>query len=118
MEFALPWRFLNGGSAMDARHLVDEFCNTCRALLVGAELFPEATYRIRKMADRVTPVVDRVYLKTLKGRETLLECIVKARRVGEHLNRDDDLLYRLLTDLEMTCEGLLKQAYEFRIKAG
>jgi len=103
---------------MDVRLMVEQFRRVSGALMARPGIPAEAAYRIRKMMDRVAPVADKVYLKTLKGGEMLLQCTEKAGIIGEHLNGDEDLLYLLLTDLETTCEELLKGVYEFRIKAG
>ncbi len=103
---------------MDVRLKVEEFASTCEVILARPGLSPEVSYRIRKLMERVAPVSDRVYLKTLKGGETLLKCIEKAEIVGAHLDAEDESLYRLITDLEITCEALLTVTYEFRIKAG
>jgi hypothetical protein len=103
---------------METSVIMQDLRKACGLILARPGLSREVGYRVRKLADRVSPVADRVYLKTLKGREILLRCAEKAKIVNDHLDGDEDLLYQLLTDLEMTCEGLLKQAYEFRIKAG
>jgi len=98
--------------------IVEEFCNACAALLTQPGLSPELAYRIKKMKDGVAPIHDKMYLKTLKGEETLLKCIEKTRFVKQHLSDLDDVLYSLLTDLEMTCDDLITRTYEFRVKAG
>lgn len=103
---------------MEVSFIMEELRNACGQVLARPDVSLEVRYRMRKLIDRVAPVADRTYLKTLKGGETLLQCSEKARMVADHLDGDEDHVYRLLTDLEMTCEGLLKQAYEFRIKAG
>ncbi len=102
---------------MNAPPTIVEFQNVCAGLLGQAGVSPEWAYRIRKMMDSIAALDDKVYLKTLKGKETLLECIEKAISLKKH-SGSNDLSHRLLTDLERTCEELLVQSYQFRIKAG
>ncbi len=94
-----------------------EFHEACERLANQRESSPEWTYRIQKIMDSIDALDDKVYLKTVKGKETLLQCIQKAIFLIE-LSDSNDLSYRLLTDLEMTCEDLLVQCCQFRIKAG
>jgi hypothetical protein len=103
---------------MNVRLIVREFRDVCAALLAQQEVSAEFAYRIEKLMDSVAPIDDKMYLKTLKGQESLLQCTEKARLVKEHLACRDVSPYRLLTDLELTCEDLLNTTYEFRIKAG
>ncbi|MDR3569986.1 MAG: hypothetical protein P4L43_18340 [Syntrophobacteraceae bacterium] len=93
------------------------FHGACERLVDRSGLSPEWTYRIRKIMGSIDALEDKVYLKTLKGKETLLQCIEKANFLKDHSD-SSDFSYRLLTDLEMTCEELLVQCYQFRIKAG
>jgi DNA-binding PadR family transcriptional regulator len=93
------------------------FHEACERLVDQAGLSPEWIYRIKKIMGSIDALEDKVYLKTIKGKETLLECIEKARFLKSHSD-SNDFSYRLLTDLEMTCEELLVQSYRFRIKAG
>ncbi len=100
------------------RLLVEEFCNCCESFFAVPGLSPELTYRIDKLKDTVAPLEGKVYLKTLKGRETLLKCIEKLNFIKDRPTGDVDALFRLLTDLEIACDDLLVHTYEFRIKAG
>ncbi|MGC9196616.1 MAG: hypothetical protein ACP5IL_14365 [Syntrophobacteraceae bacterium] len=102
---------------MNAPLSIVEFQNACAKLVDRPGLAPEWTYRITKVIDSMAALEDKVFLKTLKGQETLLECIRKAIFLKEH-SYSNDLSYLLLTDLEMTCEELLVQCCQFRIKAG
>ena len=64
------------------------------------------------------PLVDRVYLKTLKGQELLRDCLEKTATLQGRLQAPTIDLYVLLTNLEITYEDLLQKIYEFRVKAG
>lgn len=79
---------------------------------------PEAAYRIRKLLERTFPLTNKLFVKTLKGKEMITHCVRKTLVVRSHLTDPDDHLYRLLTDLEKSYESLLKKTYEFRVKAG
>ena len=103
---------------MDIKAMGEDFRLACQAILDQPGLSAELEYRVNKMTDRFMPLVDRVYLKTLKGMETAMLCTEKARGVGGHMHSGEELLYRLLTDLENTLEDLFQTTYEFRIKAG
>ncbi|MDR3554297.1 MAG: hypothetical protein P4L55_06050 [Syntrophobacteraceae bacterium] len=98
--------------------MIDQFCNICAALLAQPGLPCEFRYRIGKLIDSVIPIDGKVYLKTLRGKEILRQCIEIANSVEHDLIRNDDLPYRTLTALEITCNDLLNRTYEFRIKAG
>ena len=103
---------------MEAKIVAENFRNECLTMLDRPGLSPELEYRMRKILDRFLPLMDKMYLKTVKGTETVSLCIAKAKKVGDHVGADDETLYKLLTDLENTHEDFLNRAYEFRIKAG
>jgi hypothetical protein len=98
--------------------LAEELRHTWQDILEQRSLSQEVEYRIRKMMDRMTPLLGKMYLKTVKGREFILQCAEKTGRLLDHLDSNDEQLYYILTDLEKTYEDLLKRTYEFRIKAG
>jgi hypothetical protein len=89
-----------------------------RNLLDSEDVPPESEYRIRKLIDRSGPLVEKIFLKTARGREMVSECAEQTRLFRSHLGFGDERLYRALTELEMTYQDLLKTAYEFRVKAG
>ena len=78
----------------------------------------EPCYRIRKLIDRSQPLAEKMFLKTVKGREMIFQCSEKTRLLRDRLKSQDEGSYRVLTELERSYEDLLKRAYEFRIKAG
>jgi hypothetical protein len=88
------------------------------SILAREGLSPELAYRLRKIIQGLLPLVDRLYLKTLKGQELLEECLKQTEALQSHLQAPDEKLYLLLTDLEKTYEDLLQKIYEFRVKAG
>jgi len=92
-------------------------CNL-ESILAQDGLSPEVAYRLGKIIQGLLPLVDRLYLKTLKGQELLGECLEQAAALEGHLQVPDHNLYLLLTNLEKTYEDLLQKIYEFRVKAG
>lgn len=103
---------------MDGKAMALELRRAWEDLLEQTELSPEVAYRIRKMIDRMTPLLEKTYLKTVKGQEMVLQCAEKTRRIQHQLNSNKEDVYFSLTDLEKTYEDLLKRTYEFRIIAG
>ena len=88
------------------------------SILVREGLSPEVTYRLAKIRQGLLPLLDRLYLKTLKGKELLLEGMEQTRRLLGGLRVSDENFYLLLTDLEKTYADLLQKLYEFRVKTG
>lgn len=103
---------------MEIKTAFTEFYAACQEILDRPGLPAELAYRMQRIINRFLPVADKMYLKTIKGVQTVSLCTRQARTITDHLPAGGDLLYRRVTDLENTLEGLLKAAYEFRIKAG
>lgn len=104
--------------ATNGKAMALELRRAWKDLLEQAGLSSEVDYRVRKMLNRMTPLLDKTYLKTVKGQEIILECAEKTRRLQHQLNSNEEHFYFSLTDLEKTYEDLLKKTYEFRIIAG
>lgn len=88
------------------------------SLLQVQNMSAESAYRISRLINRALPLAGKIFLKTITGREMLLECAVQTRLVQDQLESQGERLYETLTQLEKTYEDLLKKAYEFRVKAG
>lgn len=95
-----------------------ELCDLWEKVLEDEGLSAEMQYRIRKLLDRTRPLLDKMFVKTVKGREMLLQCSDMTRAIHDRLKSRQDNVYCLLTDLERTYENFLKKTYEFRVKAG
>jgi len=95
-----------------------ELCSLWESILKEDGLSTEVRYRFRKLIDRTRPMVDKMFVKTLKGREMIVECANITRTVQDHVRFDQDRLYILLTHLETVYEDFLTRTYEFRVKAG
>ncbi|MDQ7781747.1 MAG: hypothetical protein RDU20_02630 [Desulfomonilaceae bacterium] len=105
-------------SAREAKVSVLELCSLWESILEEEGLSEEVHYRIRKLIDRTRALTDKMFVKTLKGREMIAECADMSRAVQDHVSADRDRLYSLLTHLESVHEDFLKKTYEFRVKAG
>jgi hypothetical protein len=81
-------------------------------------LHPEIAYRIEKLINRMAPLADKIYFKTVKAHQLLAECRQKTTALHNHIKSDGDNAFFLLTNLEKTFEDLLQKTYEFRVKAG
>lgn len=79
---------------------------------------PEIAYRIEKLIQRMEPLADKIFFKTVKAHELLAECRQKTHALQQQLESDGDRVFLLLTHLEKTFEDLLSKTYAFRIKAG
>lgn len=81
-------------------------------------LHPEIAYRIEKLIHRIAPLADKVFLKTVKARELLVECREKTAALQNQIESGGNNAFYLLTNIEKTFEDLLRKTYDFRIKAG
>jgi hypothetical protein len=108
-----PLKTGGNGKALGLRLVAD-----LQAILAREGLSPEVAYRLGKIIQGLSPLLDRLYLKTLKGQELLLACLEQTRALRGRLQAPDEHFYVLLTSLEMTYEDLLQKLYEFRVKAG
>ena len=81
-------------------------------------LHPEIEYRMKKLVHRIAPLTDKIFIKTVKAREMLVECREKTTALQNQIESDGDRTFFLLTNLEKTFEDLLRKTYDIRIKAG
>jgi hypothetical protein len=81
-------------------------------------LHPEIAYRIEKLVHRIAPLADKIFLKTVKARELLMECREKTGALQNQIDSHGNNAFYVLTTLEKTFEHLLTKTYEFRVKAG
>jgi hypothetical protein len=79
----------------------------------------EIGYRMEKLVLRLDVVVDKIFVKTVKAHEMLLDCIQLTEQFQtERIHPDDTAALVLLTRLESRVDDLVKKTHEFRVKAG
>jgi hypothetical protein len=81
-------------------------------------LHPEIAYRMEKLVHRFAPLTDKIFLKTVRAHQLLMECREKTVELQNQIESHGNITFQVLTDLEKTFEYLLTKTYEFRIKAG
>ena len=89
-----------------------------KSMIETKHLHPEIAYRVGKLADRMVPLADKIFLKTVRARQLLLECGEKTALLQTRIESNENDTFLVLTNLEKTFEYLLTKTYEFRIKAG
>jgi hypothetical protein len=103
-----------GSGKIKARELQDIWMS----MVQMKRLHPEIAYRIEKLVHRIAPLADKIFLKTVKARELLVECREKTVSLQNQIDSHGNNVFYVLTNLEKTFEYLLTKTYEFRIKAG
>lgn len=103
-----------GSGKIKARELQDVWM----AMVQMKHLHPEIAYRMEKLAHRMAPLADKIFLKTVKARLLLVECREKTVALQNQIESHGNNTFHVLTDLEKTFEYLLTKTYEFRVKAG
>ena len=86
-------------------------------LLREKELPLEVSYRIRRLSDRLMPVLHKTYVKTEQGKRALAECRRKTDRLARHLHSGEERIYLFLTDLERFYEDFLRTAIVYSVNA-
>ncbi|MEW6349429.1 MAG: hypothetical protein AB1646_10235 [Thermodesulfobacteriota bacterium] len=99
-------------------HTALELCQLLECLLAREALSQEGDYRIRRLIRRTRSLRDKMFLKTVKGRELVLLCIELTRALDDHVRSSRQGFYRQLTALEDAFHDLLRKTVEFRVKAG
>lgn len=100
------------------RILARELRDIWESMVKGKRLHPEIAYRIEKLVHRFAPLTDKIFLKTVRAYQLLMECREKTVELQNQIESHGNNTFQILTDLEKTFEYLLTKTYEFRIKAG
>ena len=95
-----------------------QLCQRWEEMLDAGALGEEAEYRVRKLLDRAEPIQGKAFLQTVKGQEMTGQCLEMTRALRGSLQRDTDVPWAGLTELEVLFEELLKTAYAFRVRTG
>lgn len=100
------------------KNLLHELLAAWEELLHQLEPASEVAYRLTRLHQTLAPLADRLYLKTVRGRELLLDCQTQTAGLKAQLAAPDLTFFRRLTTLEDTVALLQREVHEFRVKAG
>jgi hypothetical protein len=81
-------------------------------------LSDEIEYRLEKLILRLNVVADKIFIKTVKAHNILLNCIQLTEQFQSKINKHRDAAFLHLTHLEDCVDDLVQKTHEFRIKAG
>jgi len=105
-------------SVLNGKHIIQELEANWRDMITAMAPTGEIAYRVKRLILRLQVVTDKIYIKTIKARDMLLECTRLSEQFSDQLNRSQDQALQLLTRIEGRVDELVKNAHEFRIKAG
>jgi hypothetical protein len=89
-----------------------------RDIVARGEASGETGYRMQKLSRRLDAVMEKMFIKTVKARDLLMECLQLTEQVKVELDRHASTDFKLLTRLEHCVDELVRKTYEFRVKAG
>ena len=84
--------------------LARQLCQLWEEMLKTDALSEEVEYRVRKLLDRAEPIQGKAFLQTVKGQEMTGQCLEMTRALRGSLQRDTDIPWDGLTDLEVLFE--------------
>lgn len=105
-------------SLSNGKRVIQRLNKIWRDIIANGEPNREAGYRMQKLSTRLAAVVDKIFIKTVKARDLLLECLQLTEQFQSELDRNASTNYELLTRLERCVDDLVRKTYEFRVKAG
>lgn len=105
-------------SLSNGKHVIQRLNSIWREIVANREPSREIAYRLEKLRLLLDVVVDKIFIKTVKARDMLMECMQLTERFQAELDRHVGTEFRLLTRLERRMDELVRKTYEFRVKAG
>jgi hypothetical protein len=102
----------------NGKSIIGQLESVWREMITAKGLTGELAYRIEKLIQRLDVTVDKIFVKTVKARNILIECETLTEQFKSELNKPHDKALLLLTRLEDHIDGLVKETHAFRIKAG
>lgn len=97
---------------------IDRLDTVWRDMIANNGLTEELAYRLEKLILRLDSIADKIFIKTVKAQDILLECEQLSERFKSGLNKQQNDTLILLTRIEDQVEDLVKKTHAFRIKAG
>jgi hypothetical protein len=100
------------------KHNIERLDAAWREMIAGDGLTTELAYRLEKLILRLNSVADKIFIKTVKAQNVLLECEQLSEKFKSELRKPQNNSLVLLTRIEVQVEDLVKETHAFRIKAG
>lgn len=105
-------------SLSNGKHVIQRLHAIWREIMANGEPTREIGYRLQKLSLRLDVVVDKIFIKTVKASDMLMECMQLTEQFQAELDRHARTDFRLLTRLERRLDELVRKTFEFRVKAG
>ena len=105
-------------SLSNGKRVIQRLSSIWQDIVTNGTRSRETIYRMQKLTLRLDTVVDKIYIKTVKARDLLLECLQLTEQFQIELDRHASTDFKLLTRLERCVDELVCKTYEFRVKAG
>ena len=100
------------------KHNIERLNVVWRDMIATDGLTKELAYRLEKLILRLDSIVDKIFIKTVKAQDVLLECEQLTEKFRSVLDKSQSESLVLLTRIENQVEDLVKETHAFRIKAG
>jgi hypothetical protein len=100
------------------KHNIERLNVVWRDMIATDGLTKELAYRLEKLILRLDSIVDKIFIKTVKAQDVLLECEQLTEMFRSELDKPQNESLVLLTRIENQIEELVKETHAFRIKAG
>jgi hypothetical protein len=105
-------------NALKGKNDIERLDSIWRDMIAANGLTRELAYRIEKLILRLDSIVDKIFVKTVKAHDILLECEQMTEQFKLELNKQPDKTLQILTQIEVQVDDLVKKTHAFRIKAG
>jgi hypothetical protein len=105
-------------SISNGKEIIGRLESVWREIIAAKGLTGEFTYRIEKLIQRLDVIVDKIFVKTVKANNILIDCETLTEQFKSELHQPHNHTLMLLTRLEDQVEGLVKETLAFRVKAG
>jgi hypothetical protein len=97
---------------------IERLDSVWRDMIATNGLTEELAYRLEKLILRLDSIADKIFIKTVKAKDILLECEKLSEKFKSELSKPKNKTLMLLTRIEVQVEDLVKKTHAFRIKAG
>jgi len=102
----------------NGKNIIARLNSIWQEIAVAKGLAREFVYRFEKLVLTLDAIADKLFVKTVKAHQILSECEHLTEQFRSERGKHHYRSLVLLTRLEGLIDGLIKETYEFRIKAG